>query len=300
MEAAGPTCQGEHDRDSAGHNGQDGMAASPNNLEGAREILSALVTRLPRSLSAYLGVAALAPGLLGGAAGPESRLPDLLSQLTSKGRDRLRAGGGSQRFELLAATHTVLVHGAFIGAHREILGRLCDQVGVTDSDRELLVERAAADAVIQSLDRKHTGLPWAGCGFAANRDECVIPFYREMTLQLFRSFKSLAVGSPVEEVRPSDSLAREVVERATACYEAEYELLSADVPELGIWATLGEREATRGLMERSRESLLRLEQMVASLASDRRCAAEDERRTSIAFNRAVGSTSPSEWSAQAR
>ncbi|MGC4868947.1 NACHT domain-containing protein [Micromonospora sp. DT53] len=272
------------------------MASSPYTLEGAREILSEPGGKWLKALDALLGVGVMAAGPFGLAAwgwvDQKNELIKLLGEFTAAGRTRLgEKRTPPERYDLLAATHTALTYGAFFAAFREIVGPICDEIGLTEDDKRRLVYGAQPELAQGGLQRgvanTSIGLPWAGCGFRANRDEVVQPFYQTLTLRCIGFLQNFEVWLRVDSVRASDPLVQDIVGRAIRRYEAEYKLLAADVPEFGIWAALGESEITQDAVQRAGESLSRLEKIMMSLAGKVERVGNRTREVNAAVNRAV-------------
>ncbi|WP_229068974.1 NACHT domain-containing NTPase [Actinoplanes sp. DH11] len=271
------------------------MARSPYTLEGAREILSGPDDTWLKALDSLLGVGILATGPFGLAAwgwvDQKNELITLLGKLTSAGRERLGGRHSPERYDVLAATHTALVHGAFFAALREVAGPAVTKIGLTDDEKSRLVEGAqpetARDGIQRALASSRIPLPWAGCGFSVNRDTVVRRFYEDLTLRCVGFFQHFEAWHRVDSVRHTDPLVRDVVDRALRRYEAEYKALAAEVPEFGIWASLGEIEGTRSEARRAGESLSRLEDLMMSLSGRADRPTNRVRDVSAAVNRAV-------------
>lgn len=266
------------------------MAASPYTLEGAREILAPPDNKALKALDVLLGVGLLAAGPLGlapwGWVDQKNELIQLLGRLTSSGRERLGRGRTRDRGEVLAATHTALVYGAFFAALRQVVGPMLDRIGLTEQDRSRLTDEANAagqgttseNALFGLFTQVDIALPWAGRGFRQTRDTDVLALYKTLALLCVKFFESFAAWTRRGDVRPTDPLVRDIAEAALRRYEAEYKLLAAEVPEFEIWAMLGEHEATH-------RSLGRLEELMHSLAGN--LAGSRTERANAAINRAV-------------
>jgi hypothetical protein len=269
------------------------MAPSPYSLEGARAILSGPDDTWAQALGTLLGVGVLASGPIGLAAwgwvDQKNELVALLTRLVAGGRERLGGERNRERGAVLAATHTALAYGAFFAALRESAGPVHDRIGLTEADKQRLTDRTAATMAAQQLTRSFgvtsVPLPWAGCGFHANRDTAISEIYRELAgqcvrfLQNFAAWECAGVNGPV--------LIEDVTRRAVNRYDAEYKLLAADVREFEIWAMLGEHQATRALAGQANESLARLEDLIVSFAGATLDQADRVRQANAGFNRAV-------------
>ncbi|MEU8658132.1 NACHT domain-containing protein [Actinoplanes philippinensis] len=279
------------------------MAPSPYSLDGARAILSGPDDGWARKLGALLGVGVLAAGPAGVIAGSsglltvwgwvdqKNELVGLLTALVGLGRDRLRGGRTVDRDDVLVATHTALVYGAFFAGIRDGVGPVYDRIGVTDDDKRLLTDRAAAtlahDHLTRPFSTARVPLPWAGSGFHDNRDTAIVGLYRELAGLSIRFFQHFACWERAEVDSPAQPLIEDVVERALRRYDAEYRSLAADVGEFEIWAMLGEHRATQLAAGRAVDSLARLEELVVSFAGAARQQADRVRRANANFNRAV-------------
>ncbi|MGW3891685.1 NACHT N-terminal helical domain 7-containing protein [Micromonospora chokoriensis] len=271
------------------------MASSPYTLDGAREILSGPGGKWLKTLDALLGVGVLAAGAFGLAAwgwvDQKNELIKRLGDFTAAGRARLGEKRTPERYDLLAATHTALTYGAFFAAFREVVGPICDEIGLTEDDKRRLIHDAQPELAQDGLQRGFAsspiGLPWAGCGFRANRDEVVQPFYQTLTLRCIGFLQNFEVWLRIDSVRPTDPLVQDIVGRAVRRYEVEYKLLAADVPEFGIWAALGESNTIQDAVQRAGESLKRLEELMMSLAGTAERVGNRTREVNAAVNRAV-------------
>ncbi|MET7968813.1 hypothetical protein [Micromonospora sp. NPDC005305] len=279
------------------------MAVSPYSLEGARVILSGSNEKWARNLSTLLGIGVIAAGPVGLATGSgivlaawgwvdqKNEAVGLLRELVRAGRDRLTGRRSPERAVVLAATHTALVYGAFFAAIRETLGPVYDQIGLSDEDKQLLTDRAAALMAQKQLTYTFTTaqvpLPWAGCGYHANRDTVITSLYEELAALCIKFFQHFAVWGRAEVVSPAQPLIDSMVERAVRRYDSEYKMLAAEVREFEIWALLGEHAATQAVLGQAAESLVRLERLMVSLAGATQQHAHQVRRVSADFNRAV-------------
>ncbi|WBB71445.1 hypothetical protein O7602_16935 [Micromonospora sp. WMMD1128] len=271
------------------------MARSPYTLDGAREILSGPDGKWLKALDTLLGVGILVTGPFGLAAwgwvDQKNELIKTLGEVAAAGRARLKGKRVPDRSDVLAATHTALAYGAFFAAFREIVGPVCEKVGLTEDDKRRLTGDAqpdlAKDGLQRSLMNAPIELPWAGCGFRANRDEVIKPLFQNLALHCVAFLQNFEVWHRIDSVRATDPLVRDVVSRAVRRYEAEYKSLAAVVPEFGIWAALGESDATQSAVKRSSEALSRLEELVRSLPRDAEGARNRTREVNAAVNRAV-------------
>ncbi|WP_156057728.1 NACHT domain-containing protein [Micromonospora parva] len=271
------------------------MASSPYTLDGARKILSGPDSGWLTALDALLGVGILATGPFGLAAwgwvDQKNELIKLLGEATAAGRARLSGRRTPERYDVLAATHTALTYGAFFAVFREVVGPVCDEIGLTEDDKRRLTRDAqpelAQDSLRHSLVSTPIDLPWAGCGFRANCDEVVKPFYRNLTLRCISFLQNFEVWRRIDSVRATDPLVHDIVRRAMLRYESEYKSLAAKVPEFGIWATLGQSDATLGAVQRAGESLSRLERLLMSISVKADRAGTRVREVNAAVNRAV-------------
>ncbi|MEU7998087.1 hypothetical protein AB0B83_22495 [Micromonospora sp. NPDC049060] len=271
------------------------MASSPYTLEGAREILSGPDGKWLKALDALLGTGILATGPFGLAAwgwvDQKNELIKLLGEVTAAGRERLSGKRTPERYDVLAATHTALTYGAFFAAFREMVGPVCDEIGLTEDDKRRLIDGAqpelAQDGLRRGLVSTPIGLPWAGCGFRANRDEVVQPFYQTLTLRCVGFLQNFEVWRRIDSVRATDPLVQDIVGRAVRRYEVEYKLLAAEVPEFGIWAALGESHVTQDAVQRAGESLSRLEELMMSLSGQAERVRNRIREVNAAVNRAM-------------
>ncbi|MCG5451659.1 NACHT domain-containing protein [Micromonospora hortensis] len=271
------------------------MASSPYTLEGAREILSGPGAKWLKALDALLGVGVLAAGPFGLAAwgwvDQKNELIKILGEFASAGRARLGGKRTPERYDLLAATHTALTYGAFFAAFRETVGPICDDIGLVEDDKRRLVHGAQPELAQGGLQRglasASVGLPWAGCGFRANRDEVVQPFYQALTLRCIGFLQNFEIWLRIDSVRATDPLVQDIVGKAIRRYEVEYKLLAAEVPEFGIWAALGESEVTQDAVHRAGNSLSRLENIMMSLAGKVERVGNRTRQVNAAINRAV-------------
>ncbi|BBH69892.1 hypothetical protein ACTI_65770 [Actinoplanes sp. OR16] len=240
------------------------MAASPYTLDGAREILAGPDAKWLKRLDTALGIGILAAGPFGlvawGWVDQKNELIKLLGQGVAFGRARLGSGRTPERQDVLAATHTALVYGAFFTAFREMVGPVYDEIGLTEDDKQRLAGGAAPDGLQRGLTKARIELPWAGCGFRANRDTVIKPFYEDLALRCIGFLHHFEAWQRIHSVRHTDPLVRDIVNQAVRRYEAEYKSLAAEVPEFGIWALLGESDATG-------RSLSRLAELVSSLSS---------------------------------
>ncbi|MDI6104225.1 hypothetical protein QLQ12_37105 [Actinoplanes sp. NEAU-A12] len=258
------------------------MATDPYTLDGARRIL-ADTPKVVEKLDRLLGLAILGSGVgylttgvselftVFGWVDQKNETVRLLDGLVSAGYERLRKGAGRERFDVLAATHTALVHGSFFAAIREVLGSVYDRLDLTDEDLSRLTAVAAGERAVGLLASGRVPLPDATSGLHRSIVDRIEPFYRELTrasLEFFAGFH----GWPRDaEVRPADPLVRQIVERAVRRYRVEYARLAAEVREFEIWAMLGEHAATQ---EVTGTSLARLEHWVATIVrrGDRQAA----------------------------
>ncbi|MEU8238419.1 hypothetical protein AB0C07_09250 [Actinoplanes missouriensis] len=239
-------------------------------------------------MDAALGVGILAAGPFGLAAwgwvDQKNELVRLIGEAVTAGRDRLSGKRTPQRYDVLAATHTALVYGAFFTAFREMVGPVHDTIGLTDDDKQRLVDGAQPDIwrdnLVRLLANAQIPLPWAGRGFRANRDAEVRPFYEGLTVRCIGFLQNFEAWHRIDAVRPTDPLVRDIVERATHRYEAEYKALAGEVPEFGIWALIGESDATQ-------DSLSRLEELMRSLTGQATRAADRVLDANVSVNRAV-------------
>ena len=278
------------------------MVASPYSLEGARRVLIGSDDRLLQAVDSVLGLAILASGPVALATGApalfaawgwvdqKSQLVDLLGRMTAIGRDRLTGGRNRERMEVLAATHTVLTYGAFFEALRAVLGPVHDSLAMTDEDRRRLTTTAkptGGAALVERISTSSVNLPWAGCGFTVNRDATVAPLYRELALHCIEFFENFDVWKRGGSVRVTDPIVSDIVDRALEKYESEYKRLAADVREFEIWAMLGEHEATQKEVGVANRALLRLEDLMVSLAGAMSGSGDRARLVNADFNRAV-------------
>ncbi|WP_430781693.1 NACHT domain-containing protein [Actinoplanes sp. G11-F43] len=257
------------------------MASDPYTLDGARRILAdtpKVIEKLDRLLGLTIlasGAGYLATGVtelvtVFGWVDQKNETIRLLDGLVSAGYERLRKGERRERFEVLAATHTALVHGSFFTAMREVLGPAYDRIDLGDEDLTRLTTTAAGERAVGLVAAGRVPMPDATCGLHRSITDRIEPFYRELTrasLEFFAGFD----GWPRDaDVRPSDPLVQLIVERAARRYRAEYVRLATEVREFEIWATLGEHAATQEL---AGTSLARLEEWVCAIVRN------DDRRT---------------------
>ncbi|MDG4797546.1 hypothetical protein [Micromonospora sp. WMMD1082] len=279
------------------------MADSPYSLAGAREILSGPDDKWAKTLSTLLGIGVLAAGPVGLATGSgvviaawgwvdqKNEVVDLLRKLVKVGLGRLGGRRSPERPTVLAATHTALVYGAFFAAIRETLGPVYDQIDLRDEDKQRLTDRAAASMAQKQLSHTlataQVPLPWAGCGYCANRDSFISSLYEELASLCIKFFQNFAVWDRAEVVSPVEPLIDTLVKRAVRRYDAEYKLLAAEVREFEIWALLGEHAATQAVVGQAADSLVRLERLMVSLAGVVQQHAHQVRQVSADFNRAI-------------
>ncbi|MEU7975354.1 hypothetical protein AB0B48_25290 [Micromonospora sp. NPDC049089] len=183
------------------------------------------------------------------------------------------------------------MYGAFFAAIREILGPVFDKIDLSDDDKQRLTDRAVASMaqkqLAQALDTAQVPLPWAACGYQSNKDTSVTSLYQELAALSIKFFQSFAVWGRAEAVGPAQPLIEDITKRAVRRYDAEYKQLAAEVREFEIWAMLGEHAATQALAGQTRESLVRLERLMVSLAGAAQQQAHQVRRVSADFNRAI-------------
>ncbi|RSM72537.1 hypothetical protein DMB66_05170 [Actinoplanes sp. ATCC 53533] len=248
------------------------MGSDPYTLDGARRILAdtpKVVERLDRLLGLAIlgsGVGFLMTGVsqlvaVFGWVDQKNELMRLLDGLVSAGWERLRTGERRNRFEVLAATHTALVYGSFFAAIRELLGPVYDELDLTDEDVAHLTT-AAGERAIGLVASGRIPLPDATAGLHRTITERIEPFYRDLARTSLEFFASFAGWPREQETRDTDPLVKQITERATNRYRAEYARLAADVREFEIWAMLGEHAATQ---QQTDASLARLEDLVATI-----------------------------------
>ncbi|BEL05686.1 hypothetical protein Q0Z83_038770 [Actinoplanes sichuanensis] len=248
------------------------MGSDPYTLDGARRILVG-TPKIVERLDRLLGLAILGSGagyLMTGTSqlmalfdwvDQKNELMRLLDGLVSAGWERLRKGERQDRFEVLAATHTALVHGCFFTALRELLGPVYDELDLTDEDMAHLTT-AAGEWAIGLVASGRIPLPDATAGLHRTITERIEPFYRDLARTSLEFFAGLAGWPREQDTRSTDPLVGQITERATSRYRAEYARLAADVREFEIWAMLGEHAATQ---QQTGASLARLEDLVATI-----------------------------------
>ncbi|XVU25179.1 NACHT domain-containing protein [Actinoplanes sp. CA-054009] len=257
------------------------MAPDPYILDGACRVL-AEKPHIAELLTRLLGRPAADASQLFGLfrlVDVKDEMVGLLRGLVSAGSDRLRTGPPRERFEVLAATHTVLVHASFFTALQDVLGPMHHRLRLSDEDPTRLTAVAAGDRAIGLITSGRMPLPDATSGLRRGITDRIEPFYREVTRALLEFFAGF-------DGWPGDHPAQPIVERAVHRYQAEYARLATEVREFEIWPRLGEHAAP----EPSGASLARLEQWVAEIV---RCRDRPAARTLAiieAINREVLST----------
>ncbi|MEV4360624.1 AAA family ATPase [Nonomuraea sp. NPDC049625] len=244
-------------------------------------------------LNKLLGGAILAAGAvaLGGAALPplaafaavwgwvdqKNEAVSLLRAALDSAADRLLRLSGYERHRLICAAHTTIVAAAVFEAWREHLrAPLATRPRLTDAEKLQLITPTARDAhehLIDALYDIEVPAPSPARGFEENipalRDWMIAPHLRFLGLLTAQAGTSLPVNLET------------VLDAAIERYRSHYLSLCATVPEFLIWASLGEHAATRAAVAGVREdvstafdshsaALSRLEQVLESMAGDRR------------------------------
>jgi hypothetical protein len=260
------------------------MSPSPYSLDGARQLLCGPRNSLAKTLDALLGLAILGSGAVAVTTGnpaflipfqwidQKNELVRHLEELIKRGRQRLGDSTGRERQDVIAATHTTLVVGAFLASMQELLGPAYSEIQPTDDELKLLLTPPARpddddefeqrrraklgetsgrhSELVEHLLNLRIHLPWTACGFEQNAANHIVPFYRDLAVRyttFLDGFVNFARWRNEHGYsQRSDRLVTTIVGMARRRYEAEYLRLAVDVREFLIWALFGEVRIASG------------------------------------------------------
>ncbi|MER7455766.1 ATP-binding protein [Micromonospora sp. NPDC126480] len=221
--------------------------------------------RLNTLMGGILLLSPLAPvawlGGLWGLVDQKNEAASTVRQLLDAGLNRLLKTGGLERHELIAAAHTTLVGSAFFEVMRESVDKkdydslkitLCEKVSLTAGTDGLLVQ-----PVLERLLLSRTPIPSASVGYYENLDRIQQHLFL-MATETQRFIAGLAQSAGQERlVRTLDNTEKRdhVVSGALERYKSHYVKMAADVPELFVWATLGEHSSTRAKIATLRDEV---------------------------------------------
>ena len=283
-------------------------------FEGALKLLGHRDPRWIKKLDTALGAGFLVGGTIGTVAAGPAALPalgmfaavwawlepkdqaiELLKQAVGKLSEKFPGSAGYERRQLIAAAHTTIVVAAFFEVLRDRAeARDFDKLQIPDKAKAALishhprsdfifpidggqpviVEHGAEHPIFQSLYVNEIPAPYPALGFDENSRR-LYPWYRAFSedvrwlLRGIASMKSPEVRKIIDRINWDN-----VADEATDRYRSLFLGLAATVPEFAIWASLGEHAATRSALGSVGDTVRRVGDTVADVASDVRKAGD--------------------------
>ena len=194
--------------------------------------------------------------------------------LVRRFRERRAGLGRYERTQRLAAAHTVIVVAAYFDAMaREELPMAFATLELTRAEQVAIagqVALAEADLFVNQLLAAGDALPAPHGAHEQYRAE-LTAYYDRLSGHVERFVSGLAIWDGLSTTQ-RDACIRALhalPERAVGQYEEHLRSLAADFPEVMVWLTLLEHEATRGEVRRLEPSLVRVERELERLSSGR-------------------------------
>ena len=163
---------------------------------------------------------------------------------------RLDKIAGYERYQLVPASHTVVVVASFFEALQQYLGRTrYARLGITKDDKANLAFGSSTygGRLIQAMYESAVPAPSPTQGFEESVP-LVAEWMTDTATSTERFLEGLAAWPDVKRSLRSDQeriLTDEFVATAVGRYRSNYIRIAAKVPEFAIWAALGEHSATR-------------------------------------------------------
>lgn len=274
---------------------------TPLTYRGALALLGKSDNRILAALDAVLGGAILASPVsplaaLWGMVDQKNEAMSLVRKLVGVAAKRMTGVKGLDRYDLIAAAHTVILISAFFDAYRDAVG-LDDFAKLELSDREKASlatgdsKGTSAGRLIDLIMVSESPMPPAGSGYI--EPARLMQFYRHLAGEVHKFVSGLSASRWAREPR-MDGLAR----AAEARYKSYFVELANDVPEFFVWASVAGQEQLSAKIRsvhselgaaiaRSEQSLGRLELILTHLSGISSATPDNCRRIVARANRSV-------------
>lgn len=232
---------------------------------------------------------------------PKSGTTPLLRGLVNRAAKRIAAAGGVERYELIAAVHTVVVVASLFEAYQKVVGKALGQnLRLSEKEKQILATEGSAGAtglLPSSLVAREYSLPLAHEGLLGRStlSDCHAVLFTlvDSFVRTLDAWQSPANKSNrPKDFRPGTDAA------AARAYQDWFLDLADEVPEFFVWsASAGQGDERPGAqtthaelaaaLRAERESLGRLEEVLTQLSIAFRSTPERNRTIVAGANRAV-------------
>jgi hypothetical protein len=197
---------------------------------------------------------------------PKSEFIAWIRAVRGKAPGRINAATGKSHYELIEASHTVLILSAFFEAFGDVLGTQVSGLELTDEEK-MALGAATGDPLRREFNAGRPPLPSLGRGFGRHLEDM-----RTFVAGLFDATvafaEKLAAWEAIRRGHDLWQVREHVCTRALELYRQHLVRLCVDVPEIGLMMVLqGDEDLTRNVEDATAAIQGRLDEQAVALAN---------------------------------